>query len=242
MRTRAFAHRNALEIIRDPISMGFGLGFPLILLLLLTLIERNAPVALFALDQLVPGIAVFGYSFFALFSALLISRDRSSALMMRLMSSPMRPGEFLAGYALPLIPMAVVQTAICFAAAFALGLQPTARVLITMAALLPAAVMYIAIGFICGCLLDDRQVGGVCGAALTNVSAWLSGTWFDTRLVGGAFDTIAHNLPVANAVDAARAALAGDSTAMIVPLAIVAAYAVGLSALAIYVFMRRVRR
>ena len=152
--------------------MGFGAGFPLILLLLLTLIQKNVPVEVFVLDQLVPGIAVFGYSFFALFSALLISRDRSSALMMRLMSSPMRPAQFLAGYALPLIPMAVVQTAICFGAAFLLGLQPTIRVLTTMIVLLPAAVMYFAIGFICGCLLDDRQVGGVCGAARSGVSSF----------------------------------------------------------------------
>ena len=141
MKIRAFAHRNTLEIIRDPITMGFGAGFPLILLLLLTMIQKNVPVEVFVLDQLVPGIAVFGYSFFALFSALLISRDRSSALMMRLMSSPMRPAQFLAGYALPLIPMAVVQTAICFGAAFLLGLQPTIRVLTTIIVLLPAAVM-----------------------------------------------------------------------------------------------------
>lgn len=242
MKICAFAHRNALEIIRDPITMGFGAGFPLMLLLLFALIQKNVPATVFALDQLVPGIAVFGYSFFALFSALLISRDRSSALMMRLMSSPMRPAQFLAGYALPLIPMAVVQTAICFGAALLLGLQPTIRVLTTMIVLLPAAVMYIAIGFICGCLLDDRQVGGVCGAALTNVSAWLSGTWFDTKLVGGAFDAIAHILPFANAVDAARAALAGDTAAMPVPLAIVLFYAAALSELAIFVFMRKVRR
>ena len=242
MKTRAFAHRNALEIIRDPITAGFGVGFPLILLLLLTLIRKNAPVSVFEPEQLAPGVAVFGYSFFALFAALLISRDRSSALMMRLTSSPMRPAQFLAGYALPLIPLAAAQTAICFGAAFLLGLQPTIYALRAMLALLPAAAMFIAIGFICGCLLDDRQVGGVCGAALTNVSAWLSGAWFDTKLAGGAFDAIAHILPFANAVDAARAALTGDTAAMLAPLAIVLFYAAGLSALAVFVFMRKIRR
>ena len=74
------------------------------------------------------------------------------------------------------------------------------------------------------------------------MSAWLSGTWFDTKLVGGVFDTIAHILPFANAVDAARAALAGDTAAMLAPLAIVLFYAAALSALAIFVFMRKVRR
>lgn len=242
MRLRAFIHRNVREIVRDPLTIGFGVGFPLVLLVLLGMIQRNAPVELFRLDRLTPGVAVFGYSFFALFSALLISRDRGSALMMRLMSSPIRPVEFLAGYALPLIPMALLQTALCFGTAFLLGMRPTVGVLRAMAALLPAAVMFIAIGLICGCALDERQVGGVCGAALTNVAGWLSGTWFDLKLVGGAFETIARALPFANAVDAARAALAGDCTGMRLPLAILLAYAAALSALAVFVFARRVRR
>ncbi len=242
MRMRAFARRNILEIVRDPISMGFGIGFPLILLMLLTLIQRNVPVELFAPEKLVPGICVFGYSFFALFSALLISRDRGSALMMRLMSSPMRPAEFLAGYALPLIPMALIQSAICFGAGFLMGMRPTINVFLSMAALLPAAIMFIAIGLICGCMLDERQVGGVCGAALTNISAWLSGTWFDLNLVGGTFDAIAHALPFANAVDAARAALTGSCAGAVLPIIILLAYAVALSALAIFVFMKKVRR
>ena len=241
MRMLAFARRNTKEILRDPLTLFFGLGFPLILLALLSLIARHAPVDMFRIESLAPGIAAFGYSFLALFSALLIAKDRSSALMMRLLTSPLRAGDFILGYALPLVPMAVLQSVICLLAALPAGLQASWNMLFCIAVLLPAAIIYIAVGLICGSLLNDKQVGGVCGALLTNVTAWLSGIWFDVALLGDTFAGIAKLLPFANAVDAARMALAGDFAGMLGPLALVTAYAVVLSLLAVGIFARRMR-
>ena len=240
MRMLAFARRNCKEILRDPLTLFFGVGFPLILLALLSLIARNAPVEIFRLEQLAPGVAAFGYSFLSLFSALLVSKDRGSALMMRLMTSPLTARDFILGYTLPLLPMAAAQSALCFAFALALGLKPGWNLLLTIAMLLPAAVVYIALGLIFGSLLNDRQVGGVCGALLTNLTAWLSGVWFDLELVGAGFAKAARILPFANIVDAARAALAGELGA--VPITIVIAYAAALSALAVWIFARQMRR
>ena len=67
MRMLAFANRNTKEIIRDPLNLGFGLGFPLVLLFLLSAIQANIPVSLFEIEHLAPGIAVFGLSFITLF-------------------------------------------------------------------------------------------------------------------------------------------------------------------------------
>ena len=156
MRMIAFARRNAREILRDPLSLGFGLGFPLILLALMTLIQRNVPVEIFQMESLLPGICAFGESFFALFSAQLISKDRSSALMMRLKTSPLRARDFILGYALPLLPMALVQAALCVAFALVLGLKPSWGILRMLASLLPGALVFIALGLICGSLLSER--------------------------------------------------------------------------------------
>ena len=240
MRMIAFARRNAREILRDPLSLGFGLGFPMILLALMTLIQRNVPVEIFAMESLLPGICAFGESFFALFSAQLISKDRSSALMMRLKNSPLRARDFILGYALPLLPMALLQGALCVIFALLLGLEPGWGILRMLVSLLPGALVFIALGLICGSLLTERQVGGICGALLTNLSAWLSGAWFDLKLIGGGFEAFAYALPFANAVDAARAALAGRpaGTALLVSCA----YAALLCALAVAVFARRMRR
>lgn len=100
MKTMAFASRNAKEILRDKTTLGFGIGFPVILLLLLSLIGANAPVDLFDVDKLTPGIAVFGMSFISLFSGMIIAKDRSSSFMMRLFASPIGLICFLdpAGY------------------------------------------------------------------------------------------------------------------------------------------------
>ena len=240
MRMIAFARRNAREILRDPLSLGFGLGFPMILLALMTLIQRNVPVEIFEMESLLPGICAFGESFFALVSAQLISKDRSSALMMRLRNSPLRARDFLLGYALPLLPMALLQGALCVIFALLLGLEPGWGIVRMLVSLLPGALVFIALGLICGSLLTERQVGGVCGALLTNLSAWLSGAWFDLKLIGGGFEAFAYALPFANAVDAARAALAGQpaGTALLVSCI----YAAGLCALAVVVFARRMRR
>ena len=239
MRMIAFARRNAREILRDPLSLGFGLGFPMILLALMTLIQRNVPVEIFEMESLLPGICAFGESFFALFSAQLISKDRSSALMMRLKNSPLRARDFILGYALPLLPMALLQGALCVIFALLLGLEPGWGIVRMLVSLLPGALVFIALGLICGSLLTERQVGGVCGALLTNLSAWLSGAWFDLKLIGGGFEAFAYALPFANAVDAARAALAGQpaGTALLVSCI----YAAGLCALAVVVFARRMR-
>ena len=75
MRMLAFSGRTAKEIVRDPLNLSFGLGFPLVLLLLLTAIQANIPVSLFELEMLTPGITVFGLAFMTLFSALLIAKE-----------------------------------------------------------------------------------------------------------------------------------------------------------------------
>ena len=242
MKMMAFAQRNAREMLRDPLTMFFGAGFPLALLLLLNLMQRNIPAELFAAPKLAPGVIVFGYTFLALFSALLISKDRSSALMMRLLTAPLRARDFILGYALPVVPLAVAQSALCMLCAFALGMKCSLNVLLCMAVQLPCALIFIALGLMLGSLLNDKQVGSVCGALLTNVCAWLSGTWFDLELLGGGFAKFARCLPFAHAVDAGRAALAGDMAALALPLAVECAYAAVLCALAVAVFAKRMRR
>ena len=117
MRAAAFAKRNLKELLRDPLTLFFGLGFPLVLLVLMNVIQRNVPVQIFALETLAPGIALFGLTFLALFSGLLLARDRTSAFLARLTASPMTAADFLLGYLLPLLPLAVGQSAICLGAA-----------------------------------------------------------------------------------------------------------------------------
>ena len=239
MRALAFASRNRKEILRDPLNLAFGLGFPLILLLLLSTIQKNIPVKIFEIEKLAPGMAVFGLSFISLFSGMLIAKDKSSSFLMRLFASPLSSSDFILGYTLPLLPMAVIQSAICFIASVFFGLSINLNVLLAIAVLIPAAVLFIGIGLLAGSVFNDKQVGGVCGALLTNVSGWLSGTWFDLNLVGGAFQAIANALPFVHAVDATKAAIAGDYSSIFPDLCWVIGYAVVIMAIAIVLFRKK---
>lgn len=200
MKMLTFANRNAKEILRDPLNLAFGLGFPIVLILLLTAIQSNVPVSLFEIGHLTPGITVFGLSFMTLFSATIIAKDRGSSLLQRLYTTPLTAKDFIIGYTLPILPIAVAQTVVCYIVALILGLEFTVNILLAVVCVIPAALLFIAMGLLCGSVFTDKQVGGICGALLTNLAAWLSGTWFDLELVGGAFKTVAYALPFVHAL------------------------------------------
>ena len=242
MRMLTFAKRNTMELLRDPLTLLFGLGFPLVLLLLMSAIQANIPVALFEIDRLAPGITVFGLSFITLFSATVISKDRGSALLQRLYTTPMTSVDFIAGYTLPVLPMAIAQTALCYLAAMPLGLRPSVNILCAVLLNIPAALLFVSLGLLFGSILNEKQVGGICGALLTNLSAWLSGIWFDLSLVGDTFRKIANALPFVHAVELERAAVAGDYAAILPHLLWVLGYAVILMAFAVLLFLRQMKK
>ena len=237
-----FAKRITKELLRDPLTLCFGLGFPLVLLVLLSAIQANIPVELFEIQHLTPGITVFGLAFMTLFSATIIAKDRSSALLQRLYTTPMRARDFILGYTLPVLPLALGQCVICYGAAMVLGLKFTANMVYALVFLVPVALLYIALGLLCGSVLTDKQVGGVCGALLTNLSAWLSGIWFDLELVGGTFRRVAYALPFVHAVELERAVLAGQFDRIFPHLWWVLGYAAALLAVAVALFLRQMKR
>ncbi len=242
MKMLTFADRNTKEILRDPLTLFFGLGFPLVLILLLSAIQANIPVALFKIEHLSPGISVFGLSFMTLFSANIISKDRESSLLQRLYTTPLTPIDFILGYTLPIIPISVLQCIICYIAAICLGLNFTVNIIWAILFIIPISFIYVALGLLFGSILTDKQVGGICGALLTNVSAWLSGIWFDLELVGGAFKKISYALPFVHAVELERAVILGNYSDIFPHLYWVLGYAVILFALAVLLFIRQMKK
>ena len=242
MRMLTFAKRCMKEILRDPLNLLFGLGFPLVLLLLLSCLQANIPVSLFEINSLTPGITVFGLSFMTLFSATLISRDRETAFLQRLYTTPLRSVDFILGYVLPMIPVALGQGLICYLVAIPLGLTVSIHIFYAIIGLIPVAVFNISLGLLCGSLLGVKQVGGICGALLTNLSAWLSGVWFDLKLVGGTFEAIANILPFVHAVEMEKALLRGNLEAATEHILPVLLYS-GLTAVAaVFCFLGQMKR
>ena len=242
MKMLTFANRNAKEILRDPLNLAFGLGFPIVLILLLTAIQSNVPVSLFEIGHLTPGITVFGLSFMTLFSATIIAKDRGSSLLQRLYTTPLTAKDFIIGYTLPILPIAVAQPVVCFIVALILGLEFTVNILLAVVCVIPAALLFIAMGLLCGSVFTDKQVGGICGARLTNLAAWLSGTWFDLELVGGACKTVAYALPFVHAVEMERAVLSGNFADIFPHIWWVLGYAAVTMIAAVLLFLRQMKK
>ena len=242
MRAMTFAKRCLKEILRDPINLFFGLGFPLVLLWLLSAMQANIPVSLFEIQTLTPGITVFGLSFVTLFSATLIAKDRESAFLQRLYATPLSAFDFILGYMLPILPLALAQSVICYLAAIPLGFTFNFDVICAIIGIIPTAVFNISLGLLCGSVLGVKQVGGVCGALLTNLSAWLSGVWFDLKLVGGVFEKLAYALPFVHAVELERALCVGDFDLILPHVLPILIYAVIFMAIAVLCFLRQMKK
>ena len=241
-RMLSFANRTIKEILRDPLTLGFGLGFPVILLLLLSLIQANIPVEMFEITHLAPGITIFGLSFITLFSAQLIAKDRTSSLLTRLYTTPLKATDFILGYLLPIIPLCLAQTVICYILAMILGMQFSINIIWATLMNLVPSFFYIALGLLCGSALTEKQVGGICGALLTNLSAWISGIWFDIQMLGKVFMRIANALPFIHAVELERAMAIGDFKAAVPHLWWVLGYGIVIMIIAIAIFLRQMHR
>lgn len=241
-RMLACAGRNLKELLRDPMSLIFGLGFPIVIMSLMTILSNSIAEmpGLFSINSLAPGTTVFGQAFVSLFAGMLIASDRENSFLMRLFTMPLKASDFILGYSLPLLGVAMLQGVICLLYAGILGMDLNVNFFMTLVTLIPTALLYIGFGILFGTIFTYKQVGGV-SSVLVNVAALLSGTWFDLSMVGGAFHTVCYILPFAHAVDMCRAALLGNYAAIPAHLWVVCAYAVVVFALSVLLFRSKMR-
>jgi len=217
MRFTELAVRNFKEMLRDPISTGLDLGIPAGFLVIFWALGRSlGDESFLTTTMLVPGIAVFGFAFLLMFSAMTLSRDRESALLSRLLTAPLKPRDFILSYSLPYIPMVVLQIAVCFGIGALLGLEMPENAGLAFLALLVMGICCVELGMILGLLFNVNQASGV-GSVIITLVALLGGIWIDIEAIGGVFYSIGNALPFAHAIDAARDAMIGAGFSSIAP-------------------------
>lgn len=203
MKVVAFARRNAKEILRDPLSYIFCLGFPVVMLIIMTIVNESIPkeaaMDIFAMKKLAPAIVVFGFTFIMLFTAILLTKDREGNFLNRIRCAPVRPWELMAGYVLPVILIGIGQVLITYVAAWIISMLSGSEVSIggmifSVVALMPAMLIFVAIGVILGALFSERAAPGL-GSVLITVASMLGGIWMDIEAVGGTLLTVAKALP-----------------------------------------------
>jgi len=237
MRSAELARRNFKEVWRDPISLGLTVGLPIIMLVVLQALESAD--AFFGVTSLAPGIALFGFVMLMFSAAMTLARDRESALFSRLLTTPLRPNDFAAGYSLPYLPVAVIQAVMIYAIGAFFGLEINGSVGLVVLVLLIMAVMFIALGMITGALFTLKQVPFVYMVVL--LLTIFGGAWMNLEDIGGAFKSVGALFPFAHALDATRAVMidGADFGAIASDLYWVVAYTLVIAGLAVVAFRRR---
>ncbi|MBT8164584.1 MAG: ABC transporter permease [Acidimicrobiia bacterium] len=200
MRYAELAKRNFKEVWRDPLSLALTIGLPVLMLVVLQAL--GGADEFFEATSLAPGIALFGFVMLMFSAAMTISRDRESALFSRLLTTPLRSSDFVAGYSVPYLPVAGIQAAVIFGIGVLFGLEVAGSILLVMLVLLLVAILFIALGMIIGALFTFKQVPFAYMVIL--LLAIFGGAWVDIEAIGGVFKTVGDLFPFAHALAAAR--------------------------------------
>lgn len=249
MRIKAFSIRNAKEILRDPLSYIFCLGFPIVMLIIMTIVNASIPkeahMTIFQIQNLGPGIAVFGLTFTMLFTCLCVSKDRSSAFLIRLYASPMKGVDFITGYTLPLVLIATAQCILTYLASIIIGAFTDytfnfGNLLLSLLVLMPSMFLFIGLGLLFGTLFKEKAAPGLC-SIIISVAGMLGGIWMDVDAMGGILADVCKVMPFYQGVKAARMAVNGKYAEIGKPLIIVCAYAAVTYLLAVLVFRKKMQ-
>ena len=200
-KTILFMKRNLKEMIRDPLIYVFCAGFPIVLVLMFQLILHFAgeKVSVFEVKSLIPGIMMFSYSILMLMASLLISKDKTSAFLKRLYTSPMKSHNYIIGYFIPFLIVGIIQSIICiilgyiFGATSGSGFIPFYSALLLILEMLPIMTINIFIGMILATLLNEKSAPAVTSIFISSCGV-LGGAWMPIDTMGG-FETFAEALP-----------------------------------------------
>ncbi|MCM1131885.1 MAG: ABC transporter permease [Ruminococcus flavefaciens] len=250
-RIKAFALRNIRELSRDPLSYIFCLGFPVVMLIVMTLVNESIPpeanMTIFRIDNLAGGIAVFGQTFIMLFTAMTVTKDRSGAFLVRMYASPMKSADFIGGYILPMIATAVIQNLVAFAISLVISLINGTEInigglLLALVTLIPSAMMFTGFGLLLGTLFNEKSAPGLC-SIIISLGSFLGGIWFDVEATGGVMLKICRVLPFYYCTKTARSSIALDFgvSEFVIPLIVTVGCAVLFTVLASAVFKSKMK-
>lgn len=248
-RIKAFSSRNIKEILREPLSYIFCLGFPLVMLVIMTFVNESIPpqsgMTVFRIDNLYGGISVFGQTFIMLFTAITVSKDRAGAFLVRMYSTPMTTADFVLGYILPMTALSVIQNVITAVASliisFIVGIEINiAGMLLSVIVLIPSAVMFTGFGLLFGTLFSDKSAPAI-SSIIISLSSFLGGIWFDTDNAGGVMLKISKCLPFYYCTKTARLSTAMDFGNFFIPIIIVIACSVIVVILSAWIFRTKMK-
>ncbi len=237
MKSTALTIRNLKETMRDPMSLALTIALPAALLLIFQTFGRFDEI--FQPTQLTPGIVVFGFVMVMFSAAYLLAKDRESALFSRMLTTPLKPREFVTGYALPYLPVALAQAAVLFGIGAILGMEINGSIWLVLLLVAITAILFIALAMIIGALFSSKQVPFAYTAIL--LLAIFGGAWMNLDAIGGGLAAVGDWFPFAHAMDAIRDVMADGAGfgAIATDFYWLAGYTVLIAIAAVFVFRGR---
>ena len=228
-----FAKRDLKEIIRDPLSIIFAILLPLFLLFIFQ--QFKIPGEAYKLENFTPGIIIFGFSFITLFTAVLVSKDRSTSLITRLCASPMKTIDYILGYTLSVFPVVILQSVLFFVMAVFLGLKFSLNIIFAIIVSVPVSTLFILLGILIGCITSEKSSSGI-SSIVVQLVAFTSGMYFSSDMIGRGFDIVCNMLPFKSCVNIIKGILTSSSSDMLTSIIIVSLYIIIILVVSIVVF------
>lgn len=199
--TNAFIKRNFLEMLRDPLSYIFCIGFPVVMIILFNIIGKYADGAtsIFNAKTLTPGMIMFAFTFVMMLCSLLVAKDRTSAFVVRLYTSPMKTVDFVLGYTVPFFAVGVVQEVVCVFVGWIVSLVvgggyfAFGAAVLLMLEMLPMLIICVAFGVFIGSVLNEKAAPAI-SSIFVSAAGILGGAWMPLDVMGG-FETFCRFLP-----------------------------------------------
>lgn len=239
-----------MEIAREPLSYIFCLGFPIVMLIIMSVVNKSIPpeahMTLFQIQNIGPGILIFGFTFVMLFTCLSVANDRENAFLIRLYASPMKGFDFITGYTLPMTGIALMQCLITIVASIVIGLMTgyhfqLGYLLLNLIFLIPAMILFIGFGMLFGTLFNQKAAPGLCSIVIC-ACGMIGGIWMDVDAISGGFNTFCKLLPFYHCVKVTRFVTVGDLSGAMKPLLITVIYAIIIYVIAIVVFRGKMQK
>jgi ABC-2 type transport system permease protein len=159
------------------------------------------------IDFIAPGIIIFGLLIMIPTSARIMVHDKEKGFLARLLTTPLRPWEFLLGYSLCLVVIAIAQIIIFMVFGHWLGMNIVGNIWLAFLIFFLTGLCSIGIGMVVASLArTENQAEPLCWL-ISMPLAMLSGSWFSIEMMPTYLRQVANLFPYAHAIDAARRVL-----------------------------------
>ena len=159
------------------------------------------------IDFMGPGIIIFGLLILIPTSARIMVSDKEKGFLSRLLTTPARPLDFISGYSLCLVVIAIIQIIIFVAAARGFGMDIVGNLWLAFLVFLLTGLCSIGIGMVVASLSkSENQAEPLCWL-FSMPLAMLSGCWFSIDMLPSYLRNIAYAFPYAHTIESARAIL-----------------------------------